>query len=236
MAKYKILLVEDDFNIRNVVAKYLEKADFNVFEAVDGFEGLSLFNEHKPDLLVLDVMMPGISGFEVLKEVRLISNVPAIMLTAKQQEIDRLKGFDLGADDYVAKPFSPRELVKRVQAIIKRTYGALNTQDRLICGNLVLDIKKQTLYKDDVEIEITAKEYKLLSVFFLNRGQLLSREQLIEDAFGSEYDGFDRNIDSYIKKIRQKIEVNSKKPEYLKTKYGAGYIFGGETSDHKKTT
>jgi len=234
--KRKILIVEDESNIRSVVAKYLENADFEVYEAQDGFEGLSLFNEYSPDLLVLDVMMPGITGFEVLKEIRLISNTPVIMLTAKQQEIDRLNGFDLGADDYVAKPFSPRELVKRVQAVVKRTYGEIDGQERLECGDLVLDIKKQTLYKKDLEIEITSKEYKLLEVFFFNQDQLLSREQLIEDAFGSEYDGFDRNIDSYIKKIRHKIEENSRKPDYLKTKYGAGYIFGGELGDNKKTT
>jgi len=163
-------------------------------------------------------------------------HVPVIMLTAKQQEVDRLKGFDLGADDYVSKPFSPRELVKRVDAIIKRTYGDTVSKEVVSCGNLRLDTRKQTLYKNNNEIEITAKEYKLLNVFFQNRGQLLSRDQLIEDAFGRDYDGFDRNIDSYIKKIRQKIEENTRSPNYLKTKYGAGYIFGGEECDNQKTT
>lgn len=234
--KYKILIAEDEMDIRSIVVKYLEKADFDVFEAEDGFVGLSLFADCKPDLLILDVMMPGITGFDVLHEIRLVSNVPVIMLTAKQEEVDRLHGFELGADDYVPKPFSPRELVKRVEAIIKRTYGAKKSSDRITCGNLELDIKKQTLYKEGVEIEITSKEYKLLKVFFINEGQLLSRDQLIQDAFGAEYDGFDRNVDSYIKKIRQKIEVNSRKPKYLRTKYGAGYIFGGEECDNKKTT
>ena len=234
--KYKVLIVEDEINIRSVVAKYLENADYEVFQAHDGFEGLSLFNEQKPDLIILDVMMPGIDGFEVLHEIRIVSNVPVIMLTAKQQEVDRLKGFDLGADDYVSKPFSTRELVKRVDVIIKRTYRETRSKETLSCGNLKLDLKKQTLYREDEEIELTAKEYKLLKVFFQNRGQLLSRDQLIEDAFGSEYDGFDRNIDSYIKKIRQKIEKNSRSPKYLKTKYGAGYIFGGEECDDKKAT
>lgn len=228
---YKIMVVEDEENIRSVVTKYLEREKYEVVEAVDGFEGLSAFEENDIDLAILDVMMPGISGFEVLKEIRLISDIPVIMLTAKQEEVDRLKGFDLGADDYVSKPFSPRELVKRVEAVLKRVYKDQRNTQNLTCGALELNLKKQTLYKNGREIEITAKEFSLLEVFFKNSGQLLSRNQLIEDAFGSDYDGFDRNIDSYIKKIRHKIEDNSRQPKYLKTKYGAGYIFGGGKGD-----
>lgn len=228
---YKIMIVEDEAQIRSVITAYLENAGFEVIEAQNGFDGLALFESKSPALVVLDVMMPGISGFEVLSEIRRISQVPVIMLTAKQQEDDRINGFDLGADDYVSKPFSPRELVKRIEAIIKRTYGDEALHNTIKCDDLVLDLKKQALFKAGTEIEITSKEFEILCVFFMNQGQLLTREQLIENAFGAEYDGFDRNVDSYIKKIRHKIEINSRDPRYLRTKYGAGYIFGGGERD-----
>lgn len=229
--KYSILIAEDEGQIREVVAKYLIVSGYIVIEAKDGVEALALFQEHRPHLLILDVMMPGISGFEVLKEVRLSSQVPVLMLTAKQDEIDRLKGFDLGADDYVPKPFSPKEVVRRVNAIIKRTYQIHSIKNTWRCGALKLDGDAQKLFVSEELVEITSNEFRILKVFFTHQGQLLTREQLIEDAFGEAYDGFDRNIDSYIKKIRHKIEVDSKNPQYLKTKYGAGYIFGGEHYD-----
>ncbi|GMQ64858.1 response regulator transcription factor [Vallitalea maricola] len=229
---YKILIIEDEKKIRDIVGKYLINEDYEVFLAKDGFEGLSIFHDYQPNLIILDVMMPGISGFEVLKEIRLISELPVIMLTAKQEEVDRLKGFNLGADDYVPKPFSPRELVKRVQVILKRSYHKLEEKEILVVGPLQLDTKQHKLVKKGKEIEITTKEYLLLNVFFSNIGRLLTREQLIMKAFGYDYDGFDRNIDSYIKKIRQKIENDTRNPQFLKTKYGAGYVFGGGKIDH----
>jgi len=229
---YKILIVEDEKEIREIVGKYLIKEGYEVYLAEDGIEGLAMYHDYQPHLVILDIMMPGISGFDVLKEIRLISDIPVIMLTAKQEEIDRLKGFDLGADDYVSKPFSPKELVKRVNVIIKRAYTSLVKKEILLCGVLQLDITRQKLFKEGTEIEITTKEFLLLNVFFCNIDKLLSREQLIQKAFGHEYDGFDRNIDSYIKKIRQKIENDTRNPVFLKTKYGAGYVFGGGNIDN----
>lgn len=229
---YRILIVEDEKKIRDIVGKYLLKEDYDVLLAKDGFEGLAMFHDSQPHLMILDVMMLGISGFDVLKEIRLISEIPVIMLTAKQEEVDRLNGFNLGADDYVPKPFSPRELVKRVEVIIKRSYKKSSEKEILVVGVLQLNIKQQKLFKHGKEIEITAKEFLLLKVLFSNVDQLLTREQLIMKAFGHNYDGFDRNIDSYIKKIRQKIENDTRNPEFLKTKYGAGYVFGGGKSDH----
>jgi DNA-binding response OmpR family regulator len=229
--KYKVMIVEDESQIRDIVAKYLERAGFEVIEAKDGFEGLSRFEEFQPHFVVLDVMMPGISGFDVLREIRHISEVPVIMLTAKQEEVDRLKGFDMGADDYVSKPFSPRELVRRIEAVIRRVYKVKEDKEILTCGALELNLAKHTLKKEGQDIEITSKEFNLLKVFFMNQDQLLTRDQLIQDAFGPAYDGFDRNVDSYIKKIRQKIEENTRRPKYLRTKYGAGYIFGGNVND-----
>ena len=224
--KYQIMVVEDQAEISGIVAKYLEKEGYGCFLAKDGFAALDIFNNNTIHLVLLDIMLPGIDGFEVLREIRQISDVPVIMLTARQEEIDRLAGFDLGADDYVLKPFSVKELMKRIKALIKRTY---HQSDEIIYSyqDLSLHAKSMKLYKNDEEVQITAAEYQLLLVLFKHQGQVLTREQLIELAYGREYEGYDRNIDSYIKRIRQKIEEDSKNPQILITKYGAGYIFGG---------
>lgn len=228
---FKILIIEDEKNISEIVAKYLEKEGYTTLIASDGIEGLALFRDSHPDLVISDVMMPTIDGFEVLREIRLISDVPVIMLTAKQEEVDRLKGFENGADDYVTKPFSPKELVRRVMVMLKRTYKAIEDKQVLIEGELKLDLNKQKLYKNEDEIDITSKEFQIIYAFFKNPRQILSREQLIELAFSNGFDGFDRTIDAHVKKIRHKIEEDTKNPKYLKTKYGAGYIFGGSDED-----
>ena len=228
---FKILIIEDEKNISEIVAKYLEKEGYTTLIANDGIEGLALFRDSNPDLVISDIMMPTIDGFEVLREIRLISDVPVIMLTAKQEEVDRLKGFENGADDYVTKPFSPKELVRRVMVMLKRTYKAIEDKQVLIEGELKLDLNKQKLYKNEDEIDITSKEFQIIYAFFKNPRQILSREQLIELAFSNDFDGFDRTIDAHIKKIRHKIEEDTKNPKYLKTKYGAGYIFGGSNED-----
>ncbi|MBP8763282.1 MAG: response regulator transcription factor [Acetoanaerobium sp.] len=228
---FKILIIEDEKNISEIVAKYLEKEGYTTIIANDGIEGLALFRDSNPDLVISDVMMPTIDGFEVLREIRLISDIPVIMLTAKQEEVDRLKGFENGADDYVTKPFSPKELVRRVMVMLKRTYKVIEYKQVLIEGELKLDLNKQKLYKNEDEIDITSKEFQIIYAFFKNPRQILSREQLIELAFSNDFDGFDRTIDAHIKKIRHKIEEDTKNPKYLKTKYGAGYIFGGSDED-----
>ena len=224
----KILLVEDEKDIREIVKKYLEKEGYLVYSAQNGGEGLEKFNKYNIDLAVLDIMMPGIDGIQVMKEIRKVSNIPVLFLTAKHKEEDRLKGFDLGADDYVVKPFSPKELVRRVNAIIKRVYTSQKITNHIIYEDLKLDLDKQSLYKMENKIDITSKEFEILKVFFSNIGIILSREQIIKKAFGFDYEGFDRTIDTHIKKIRQKIEKDSKNPKYIKTKYGAGYVFGGD--------
>jgi len=224
----KILLVEDEKDIREIVKKYLEKEGYLVYSAQNGGEGLEKFNKYNIDLAVLDIMMPGIDGIQVMKEIRKVSNIPVLFLTAKHKEEDRLKGFDLGADDYVVKPFSPKELVRRVNAIIKRVYTSQKITNHIIYEDLKLDLDKQSLYKMENKIDITSKEFEILKVFFSNIGIILSREKIIKKAFGFDYEGFDRTIDTHIKKIRQKIEKDSKNPKYIKTKYGAGYVFGGD--------
>jgi len=177
------------------------------------------------------VMMPGIDGFEVLEKLRMVSDVPIIMLTAKQDEIDRLKGFKGGADDYVTKPFSPRELISRIKVFLRRVY---DDADQLIVrvGKLSLYSKSMRVESNGKVIDLTASEFKLLYAFMRHKGQILSREQLIELAFGNDYQGIDRNIDSHIKRLRHKIDTDSDAPKYLVTKYGAGYVFGGEYLDN----
>ncbi len=227
--KYQILVVEDQPEIRDVVSKYLDKEGYGYYLAKDGFEALEIFNSSTVHLVLLDIMMPGIDGFEVLKEIRKVSEVPVIMMTAMQEEVDRLKGFNTGADDYVVKPFSVKELMLRIKRFLKRIY---HDSDEIVYQyrELSLHAKSMKLYKKNDEIPITAAEYSLLLVMFKNQGQVLTREQLIDLAYGNDYEGYDRNIDSYIKRIRQKIEDDPKNPQVLITKYGAGYIFGGVSS------
>jgi DNA-binding response OmpR family regulator len=229
---FKILIVEDEKEIREVIAKYLEKEGYQLKEAKDGFQGLQMMDEFDPHLVILDVMMPGISGFDVLKEIRLLGETPVIMLTARHQEVDKISGFDFGADDYVTKPFSPKELVKRVNALLKRTYKNLYNHEQIDYGPFKLDLSNQQLFKNNEMIYLTSKEFQIMRVFLNNIGILLTRDQLIKMAFGEYYDGYDRAIDTQIKKIRQKIEIDTKSPTYLKTKYGAGYIFGGNGHDN----
>ncbi len=224
---YQILVVEDQPEIRELLSKYLKKEGYEVFLASQGFEALELFDKNDIHLVLLDIMMPGINGYEVLQEIRKVSEVPVIMLTARKDEIDKLKGFEYGVDDYVIKPFSPREVMKRIHVFLRRIY---KEDDEIVYvhQNLKLFTKKLVVTKNEEEISLTAAEFKVLEAFFKHIGQVLSREQLIEQAFGDDYEGFDRNIDSFIKRIRQKIETDPRNPKLLITKYGAGYIFGGE--------
>lgn len=223
---YKILVVEDEEDIREVVSQYLRVEGYEVTEAENGLKALSYFNKQDFDLIISDVMMPGIDGFEMLKTIRIVSNIPVIMLTAKAEEIDRLKGFETGVDDYMTKPFSPKELVMRVKVWLKRIYA--EESNLLKVGPFSMDVNKMMLTKNNEVIELTAKEFEIMQFFMQNKAQVFSREAIIDKIFGYDYEGYSRNIDAMIKKIRQKIETDSKNPEFLKTKYGAGYVFGGE--------
>lgn len=224
---YKILVVEDQKEISDILSLYLEKEGYDYIVASDGFEALEYFGSEKIHLVLLDIMMPGIDGFSVIKEIRDVSDIPVIMVSAREDEADRIKGFDLGADDYVVKPFSSRELMRRVRALLKRAYPdteAFNMNHK----ELTLECKAMKLFKNGEEIDITNAEFCILKALFKNQGQVLSREQIIEQAFDGEYEGFDRSMDTYIKRLRQKIEDDPKSPRYIVTKYGAGYIFGGD--------
>lgn len=225
---HRILIVEDQPEISSIVLRYLQSENYLADVAQDGFDALKRFNQQIYHLVILDVMMPGINGFEVLRDIRNISDIPVIMLTAKSAEDDKITGFDFGADDYIVKPFSPKELIRRVKAILRRVYGESD--------EIILNIPPLKLYetrmkveKDNVEVELTASEFKLLYALMKHKGQILTREQIIRQAFSADYEGVDRNIDSLIKRLRQKIEDDPKNPTLILTKYGAGYMFGGET-------
>lgn len=224
--KYRVMVVEDQQEIRSIVEKYLLKEGYDVTSACDGFEALAAFNNSTVHLVLLDIMMPGIDGFEVLNEIRKVSEIPVIMLTARQSEMDRVKGFRAGVDDYVVKPFSASELMLRIRRLLQRVY---RETDEIVYRHedLTLHTGSRKLYRGDEEIELTTAEYQLLHVLFRNPGKVFSREQIIEQAYGDDYEGVDRNIDSYVKKIRQKIERDPRNPEILITKYGAGYALGG---------
>lgn len=225
-----ILVVDDEPKIVEVVEAYLKKEGFNVLTAEDGEKALKLFKNEVIHLVVLDLMLPKISGEEVCNRIRATSDVPIIMLTAKSEEDDKIEGLAIGADDYLTKPFSARELVGRVKALIRRSYrDSSPLADHLIFnnGDLEVDINKMKVKKDGEYVNLTTNEFKILIALLTNPGQIFSREQLVERAFGLDYEGFDRTIDSHIKNIRQKIEDNHKEPKYIITVYGMGYKFVG---------
>lgn len=228
--KFKILVVEDEEKILNVIEAYLKKEGYEVFKAQDGMEGLDIFRSVSPHLVILDLMLPGLSGEEICKNIRSTSDVPVIMLTAKINEKSKLQGFSLGADDYVTKPFSPKELVERVRAILRRSYRDKGPLSDILSFNgdeLKIDIRRHEVAKNEDLVSLTPNEYKILLLLASNPGQIFSRERLVESAFGVDYDGFDRTIDTHIKNIRYKIEDNPKTPKYILTVYGVGYKFGG---------
>ncbi len=223
-----ILVVEDEKNIANVIKAYLEKEGFNIFIANDGEMALEIFKRKNIHLIILDLMIPKIPGEEVCKKIRATSNVPIIMLTAKIHEEDKIQGLSIGADDYVIKPFSPRELVSRVKALLRRAYPHSRPGAEKLSfnnGDLEIDIDKMIVKKNNKNVNLTTNEFKILLTLISNQNMVLSRDQLILSAFGHEYEGYDRTIDAYIKNIRQKIETNPKSPQYIHTVYGAGYKF-----------
>lgn len=228
MKHINILVVEDEKNISDVIKAYLEKENYNVFLAYDGEEAIEVFKREELHLIILDLMLPKISGEEICSYIRNTSEIPIIMLTAKSDEDDKIEGLSIGADDYVVKPFSPRELVGRVKALIRRSYrdaGPLAEIFSFDNGRLKIDIEKFLVEKDGLNIDLTSNEFKILLGLCSNAGAVLSREQLIDRAFGYEYEGYDRTVDTHIKNIRQKIEDDPKKPKYIITVYGIGYKF-----------
>mgnify|MGYP000484244639 FL=1 len=223
MEKIKILVVDDESRMRKLVKDFLVRENYEVLEAGDGEEALDIFyQEKKIALLILDVMMPKRNGWEVCREIRQNSNVPIIMLTAKGEESDELNGFELGVDEYISKPFSPKILVARVQAILRRSNKAPDTSDILEAGGIRVDKAAHSVAVDGKEIELSYKEFELLTYFMENAGIALSREKILNNVWNYDYFGDARTIDTHVKKLRAKI---GEKGEYIKTIWGMGYKF-----------
>jgi DNA-binding response OmpR family regulator len=231
---FKILVVDDEKNILDVVKAYLEKEGFQIVTAMDGETALSILNKDTIHLVVLDLLLPKLSGEDVCRKIRNTSSVPIIMLTAKADEDEKIEGISIGADDYLTKPFSARELVVRVGALIRRAYrNQIPLADILSFnnGDIEVVIKKMIVKKQGEPVSLTTNEFRVLTALLINPGQVFSREHLVDKAFGMDYEGFDRTVDTYIKNIRQKIEDNPKEPKYIITVYGTGYKFNEYSSE-----
>ena len=223
----KILLIEDEDSIRESVAFLLEKEGFIVTQANDGLIGVETFEKEKADLILLDLMLPGIDGLEVCKRVRKTSNVPIIMLTAKDTELDKVLGLELGADDYITKPFSSRELTARVKAMLRRFSEPLENNEVTTTKSVVVDPVKHKVFVRGEEIKLPLKEFDLLHYLTQNPGRVLTREQIIDRIWGHDYFGDTKTLDVHIKRIREKIEKNPNNPEIIQTIRGLGYKFEG---------
>jgi len=231
MNSKRILIVDDEAKIVEVVQSYLENNGYTVYKAFNGREALEKFDKFNPSLIILDLMLPDITGEEICKTIRKKSRVPIIMLTAKIDEENILEGLDIGADDYVTKPFSPRQLMARVTALLRRT----DEDTALLCNiisfngdDLIIDPIKYEVKKSGMPVNLTPNEYKILITLLRYPNKVFSRDELITRVIGSEFEGYDRIIDTHIKNLRQKIETDSKKPIYIITVHGIGYRFGGE--------
>jgi two-component system alkaline phosphatase synthesis response regulator PhoP len=222
MAGKRVLVVDDDMKTVELVKLYLKRDGYRVLTAYDGVEALRLAREGYPDLIVLDLMLPGMDGLEVCRTIRAESDVPVIMLTAKTTDQDKLIGLDLGADDYVTKPFSPRELAARVRAVLRRLPGERGPTE-VKHGRLTMNFLKHEAFLAGKPLNLTTVEFKLLAALVKEPGRVFSRAQLIENALGHDFEGFDRTIDVHILNLRRKLEPDSTHPVYIKTVYGAGY-------------
>ena len=220
----KILVVDDEPQIVKVVKAYLEQSGFQVVTAADGSTALTTFQREKPDFMILDLSLPGMDGLDVCRAVRHVSNIPILMLTARVEEADKLVGLELGADDYVVKPFSPREVVARVRTILRRAAAVDLPKPELIqVGDLQIDPDQHTVIVSDRQIELTPTEFDILVVLARQPKRVFTRLQIMEQAQGDAFEGYERTIDAHIKNIRLKLEINPKKPAYIHTVFGVGY-------------
>lgn len=244
----KVLIIDDDCKIVDILQAYLKKENYDVYTAEDGEQGLAMVASESPDIILLDVMMPKMDGWEVCREVRKISAIPIIMLTAKDEEKDRINGLDIGADDYVVKPFSPREVMARIRAIARRMHGmdsdahtastlaattegtqnTIKNENVLIMGPLVLSKLSRDVVANGDTIILTPTEFKLLELFMTHPGRVFSRSHLLQVVQDISFDGYDRTIDSHIKNLRKKLDAPLEAPYMIKTVYGVGYKMTGE--------
>ncbi len=227
----KVLVVDDEVKILEVLRSFLESKGYTVFTAENGGEAFSVFEKENISFVILDLMLPGLSGEEICTRIRRKSRVPILMLTAKVDEEDLLQGLSIGADDYLTKPFRLKELHARMEAILRRSSEDLAPLSRRMSfreGDLEIDFDDRSVRKNGMEIKLTPSEYRILSALIKYPGKVFTRDELISIAFGEDFDGYDRSVDSHIKNLRQKIESDSKNPVYVKTIHGVGYRFGGD--------
>ena len=220
-----VLVVEDERQIAEIARDYLEHAGFAVVTTGDGLEALALARERRPDLIVLDLGLPRLDGLEVARRLRRDGRIPIIMLTARVEESDRLAGLDIGADDYITKPFSPRELVARVRAVLRRVDPGAPADGILRRGDVAIDVTRMQVSRNGRSIELTTTEFHLLAALAGRPGQVFTRAQLLDAVRGTEIESFERAIDAHVKNIRRKLEPDPHNPRYLLTVYGAGYKF-----------
>ena len=228
--KSKILVVEDEESIRRFITLNLSVAGYQVGEAASGEEALSMLKRFVPELVVLDLMLPGISGLEVCHQIHLtMPETLVIMLTARGQDTDKILGLELGADDYMVKPFNPFELIARIKAVLRRRSGLKGTKQLLCCHELCLDITANKFFKNEVEIELTPTEFALLKIFMENPEKALKRNEMLNAVWGENYFGDTKTLDVHIRRLREKIEDNPSQPDYIKTVWGSGYRWQQES-------
>lgn len=221
----KVLVVEDEASIRKFTVINLERSGFTTYEADTGESALEIAASYKPDVIVLDVMLPGIDGFEVCRRVRRdMADIAVIMLTARTQDVDKITGLELGADDYMVKPFNPCELIARINTILRRTNaGRAQVSSSIPFKNLLMDLDSQKFFKNETEIELTPTEFAVLKIFMVNPGKALSRNELLNSVWGRNYFGDLKTLDVYIRRLREKIEDNPSQPKFIETVWGYGY-------------
>ena len=230
----KILIIEDDKSVQQLIRMYLVNDGFEVIFSMDGKEGLDKALNDNPDLILLDLNLPKIDGIEICKKVRINSDVPIIMVTAKIEELDRLDGLENGADDYITKPFSPRELVARVKAVLRRVNTSGNKQvqisENIQSGDIYLDTASRRVRIKENNVTVTPTEYRLLNFFIESSGRVVSRDQIIESVFGYDFSGYDRTVDTHISNLRKKLENSGLRKGVFSTVYGMGYRFDNNIS------
>ncbi|WP_134685128.1 response regulator transcription factor [Brevibacillus migulae] len=220
-----ILIVDDEPQMLEILSSYLQKEGYHVFTAENGQAALDYMDTYSIELVILDLMLPDISGEEICREIRKTSRVPLLMLTAKSGEADRVRGLEIGADDYLVKPFSPRELVARVRAILRRSGEYQVLSDIVEMGDLLVSLREKRVTKKGKPIDMTPSEFRLLTTLLRYPGRTWTRDELVEEVLGLDFEGNDRTIDTHVKNVRQKIEDDPRQPELIKTVYGIGYRF-----------
>ncbi|NPV58770.1 MAG: response regulator transcription factor [Actinobacteria bacterium] len=233
MRREKILIVDDEPRIVSFVKAYLEREGYPTLEAGDGLKALELWREQRPDLIILDVLMPRLDGLEFCREVRRESNVPIVILSARSDEDDRILGLELGADDYVVKPFSPRELVARVRSLLRRRSEGAGDEDNIVAGPLTVEGRGHRATLNGEEVPLTPMEFAVLKALASHPGMVLSREQIIRMTQGDYYEGYDRNIDTHVKNIRRKLEGKEGGWTFIETVHRVGYRFRAKERKEK---